>query len=284
MKIPTRPSIRTSPCSARTGAARPTPPRRHRGAAARGRRARRHRRSDRRLVGPAQLARRQGRGLQGPGAGRRPRRLAAAGEWRRRGRAAAGGPGREPRGRHVANDVGERTRWFTEFAGTLYRANKAPLHLVLDEAHNFAPQGKVPDPDAGKMLHAASTLASQGRSRGIRLTMITQRPQKLHKDSLTSAETLIAMRVIAPHDRARGQGLDRRLRRRGRPRRHRHAGEPAEGRRAGSGIPKAASAADEVPAIKTFDSSATPMGAPLAPRKALRRSTSPRSARRWRMP
>lgn len=97
--------------------------------------------------------------------------------------------------------VGERTRWFTDFAGTLYRANKTPLHLILDEAHNFAPQGKVPDPDAGKMLHAASTLASQGRSRGIRLVMITQRPQKLHKDSLTSAETLIAMRVIAPQDR-----------------------------------------------------------------------------------
>jgi DNA helicase HerA-like ATPase len=52
--------------------------------------------------------------------------------------------------------VGERTRWFTEFAGTLYRANKTPLHLILDEAHNFAPQGKVPDPDAGKMLHAAA--------------------------------------------------------------------------------------------------------------------------------
>jgi DNA helicase HerA-like ATPase len=101
--------------------------------------------------------------------------------------------------------VGERTRWFIDFAGTLYRANRAPLHLVLDEAHNFAPQGKVPDPDTGKMLHAANTLASGGRSRGIRLTMITQRPQKLHKDALTSADTLIAMRVLAPHDRGRSR-------------------------------------------------------------------------------
>lgn len=97
--------------------------------------------------------------------------------------------------------VGERTRWFTEFASTLYRSNKGPLHLVIDEAHNFAPQGKVPDPDTGKMLHAANSLASGGRSRGIRLAMITQRPQKLHKDTLTSADTLIAMRVLAPHDR-----------------------------------------------------------------------------------
>lgn len=97
--------------------------------------------------------------------------------------------------------VGERTRWFIDFAGTINRINKSPLHLVLDEAHNFAPQGKVPDPDTGKMLHAANALASEGRSKGIRLTMITQRPQKLHKDTLTCAETLIAMRVLAPHDR-----------------------------------------------------------------------------------
>lgn len=97
--------------------------------------------------------------------------------------------------------VGERTRWFIDFAGTLNRLNRAPLHLILDEAHNFAPQGKVPDPDTGKMLHAANTLASGGRAIGIRLIMITQRPQKLHKDALTSADTLIAMRVLAPHDR-----------------------------------------------------------------------------------
>lgn len=52
--------------------------------------------------------------------------------------------------------VGERTRWFIDFATTLQRTNKSPLNLVLDEAHMFAPQGKVPDPDTGKMLHAAN--------------------------------------------------------------------------------------------------------------------------------
>jgi hypothetical protein len=98
--------------------------------------------------------------------------------------------------------VGERTRWFIDFASTISRLNRAPLHLVIDEAHNFAPQGKVPDPETGKMLHAANTLASGGRGIGVRLLMITQRPQKLHKDTLTSADTLIAMRMLAPHDRA----------------------------------------------------------------------------------
>lgn len=97
--------------------------------------------------------------------------------------------------------VGEYTRWFIDFAGTLYTTLRNPLHLVIDEAHYFMPQGRVPDPDAGRMLHAGNRLMSGGRSRGVRGMLITQRPAKLHKDSLTCADTLIAMRVIAPQDR-----------------------------------------------------------------------------------
>ena len=97
--------------------------------------------------------------------------------------------------------VGERTAYFTAFAETLLRRNRGPLRLVIDEAHVFAPQGKVPDPNAGKMLHAANNLVSLGRSIGLRIVLISQRPAKLHKDSLTQVETLVAMRVIAPQDR-----------------------------------------------------------------------------------
>lgn len=98
--------------------------------------------------------------------------------------------------------VGERTRFFTDFAETLLRKNKGPLHLVIDEAHVFAPQGRVNDPQSGKMLHATNNLVSLGRASGLRITMISQRPAKLHKDSLTQVETLIAMRCTAPQDRA----------------------------------------------------------------------------------
>lgn len=94
-----------------------------------------------------------------------------------------------------------RTRFFTAFAETLLRTNKGPLHLIIDEAHLFAPQGKVNSPDAGKMLAEANELVSRGRSAGLRVILISQRPAKLHKDSLTQAETLIAMRLIAPQDR-----------------------------------------------------------------------------------
>ncbi|NOG70497.1 helicase HerA domain-containing protein [Roseicella sp. DB1501] len=97
--------------------------------------------------------------------------------------------------------VRDQTRFLTDVAETLYRLNRKPLHLIIDEAHNIMPQGKVADPQSAMMLHAANRLLSQGRSRGLRVMMISQRPQKLHKDSLSQAQALVAMRVVAPQDR-----------------------------------------------------------------------------------
>lgn len=98
--------------------------------------------------------------------------------------------------------TGERMRFFTDFADAILRVNRGPLRLVIDEAHLFAPQagtrgaGAMPD-----MLHAANNLISLGRSRGLRVVLISQRPAKVHKDSLTQVESLVAMRLIAPQDR-----------------------------------------------------------------------------------
>lgn len=97
--------------------------------------------------------------------------------------------------------VGERTRFFADFGNALLRKNKGPLHIVIDEAHLFAPQGKVADPQSANMLHAANNLVSLGRARGLRVTLISQRPAKLHKDSLTQVETMVAMRLTSPQDR-----------------------------------------------------------------------------------
>jgi len=96
----------------------------------------------------------------------------------------------------------DRTRFYIDFASTLFNKNHAPLWLVEDEIHNFAPQGKVMDPDAGKCLHWANRLSSEGRGNGITLLMASQRPQKVHKDTVTCAETLFAMRVVHNLDRA----------------------------------------------------------------------------------
>lgn len=96
----------------------------------------------------------------------------------------------------------QRTRFFTAFAEALLRFNRGKLTLIIDEAHLFAPQGKVNDPQSGMMVGATNNMVSLGRSRGLRIILISQRPAKLHKDSLTQVATLIAMRLIAPQDRA----------------------------------------------------------------------------------
>lgn len=97
--------------------------------------------------------------------------------------------------------VSDRTRFFVDFAQSLFRNMRGARWLVIDEVHNFAPQGKVMDPDAGKMLHWANRLASEGRGKGLNILAASQRPQKVHKDFVTSCETLVAMRVIHPLDR-----------------------------------------------------------------------------------
>jgi hypothetical protein len=93
----------------------------------------------------------------------------------------------------------EQDRFVTAFAETLYRKNRAPLHLVLDEADAFAPQRPMPGQQA--MLGAIEDLVRRGRARGLGLTLITQRAAVLNKNVLTQIEVLVALRTIAPQDR-----------------------------------------------------------------------------------
>lgn len=98
--------------------------------------------------------------------------------------------------------VSERTAFFTEFAEAIRRKNKGPLKLIIDEAHLFMPQAGAQFGGATPaMLHAGNNLVSLGRSKGLRITLISQRPAKLHKDSLSQAHSLVAMRLMAPQDR-----------------------------------------------------------------------------------
>jgi hypothetical protein len=97
--------------------------------------------------------------------------------------------------------VGERTRFFIKFAETFFRP-RGQRWLVIDEVHEFAPQqGRIRDVNANMMLHWANRLASAGAGKGITLISASQRPQRVHKDFLTSSATLIAKNVNHPLDR-----------------------------------------------------------------------------------
>lgn len=95
---------------------------------------------------------------------------------------------------------GESTRLLTDFFEMLYaKANRYPLHLVLDEADSMAPQS--PMPDQRRLQGAVNKVVRRGRVKGFRPIMITQRPAVIDKSVLSQISTLVAMRLPAPHDR-----------------------------------------------------------------------------------
>lgn len=93
----------------------------------------------------------------------------------------------------------EQTRFMTGFAERLYQKNRQPLHLILDEADQFAPQ----TPEAGQqpLLWAMNRIVRLGRARGLGVTLISQRPAVVNKNVLTQTEVLVTLRLTSPQDR-----------------------------------------------------------------------------------
>ena len=98
----------------------------------------------------------------------------------------------------------ERSRFSIDFADRLFQRNTRPLMLFCEEAHRLMPQnlteygkGSRVEEMLGKMLK----LQTEGRTSGIGLTAITQRPANLHKTFTTQSEILIAHRTLGPQDR-----------------------------------------------------------------------------------
>lgn len=90
----------------------------------------------------------------------------------------------------------------TNFAERLYHAKgmkRDALHVAVDEADAFAPQN--PRPESARLLGAMEDLVRRGRSRGLGLTLITQRPASLNKNVLTQAEVLVVFQLVGPLDR-----------------------------------------------------------------------------------
>lgn len=95
---------------------------------------------------------------------------------------------------------GEQIRFMTDFCERLYHKNRDPLHFMMDEADAFAPQR--PMPGEQRLLGAIEDIVRRGRARGLGVTLITQRAAVLNKNVLTQVEVMVALRTIAPQDRA----------------------------------------------------------------------------------
>jgi hypothetical protein len=92
-----------------------------------------------------------------------------------------------------------RRRFMPAFAEALYEANVEPLHLILDEADLWAPQRPIKGWEG--LLGHIEEIVRRGRVRGFIPWLITQRPAVVHKDVLSQADILIAMKLTASQDR-----------------------------------------------------------------------------------
>lgn len=87
-----------------------------------------------------------------------------------------------------------------DFARRLYLRNTDPLHLFLEEADDYIPQR--PMRDEAQLLRAWENIVRRGRSRGLGMTLITQRSASINKSVLTQVQTLFVLRTTGPQDRA----------------------------------------------------------------------------------
>jgi hypothetical protein len=92
----------------------------------------------------------------------------------------------------------QQRHFVTEFMERLFRRNRDPLHLVIDEADRFAPQGGARD--NARLIGAYEDIALRGRKPGIGSTSITLRPAQLHSAIRSQVEVLIAMKLLGKLD------------------------------------------------------------------------------------
>lgn len=93
-----------------------------------------------------------------------------------------------------------KRQFLLDFARRLYARNRTPRHLFLEECDDYLPQR--PGRDQLALLGAWEAIVRRGRSRGLGLTLITQRSAVVNKNVLTQVGTLITLRTTAPQDRA----------------------------------------------------------------------------------
>lgn len=86
------------------------------------------------------------------------------------------------------------------------RADRRPVLVVVDEAHNVCPQ-EPSDPLTALSSGLAVRIAAEGRKYGLHLLVSTQRPQKVHENVLSQCDNLVLMRMNSPGDIAHLAGL-----------------------------------------------------------------------------
>lgn len=120
----------------------------------------------------------------------------------------------DPAARCVVVDLGslatreEQSLTAAAVLGELWRRReeRAPVLVVMDEAHNVCPGGATDALTALAADHSVR-IAAEGRKFGLYLLVSTQRPQKVHENVISQCDNLVLMRLNARADAAFAQAV-----------------------------------------------------------------------------
>ncbi len=87
-----------------------------------------------------------------------------------------------------------RENWATAVAEPASEDERVPIFIVIDEAHNLAPQDADGETRA-EVREKIAQIAAEGRKYGLFLILVSQRPSKLHMDVLSQCDNLCLMRM-----------------------------------------------------------------------------------------
>lgn len=94
--------------------------------------------------------------------------------------------------------ISGQKRFMTAFMEEMYRINENPIHLFIDEADEFCPERPMKGDE--RMLGAGNRIVRRGRSKGMGVTLITQRTASISKNALNQCGTLIMFGMMGVQD------------------------------------------------------------------------------------
>lgn len=95
----------------------------------------------------------------------------------------------------------EQHEFVADFVEKLFTtAERSPIHIIIDEADEFAPQTLSSSRHQKRSLDAIDRLVRRGRSKGIGVTMITQRSAVIAKNVLSQIDSLWLLNMVEPRD------------------------------------------------------------------------------------
>ena len=95
----------------------------------------------------------------------------------------------------------EQHEFLADFGQCLFMLSvRSPLHLIIDEADEFAPQTLQTSKHQRRSLEVIDRIVRRGRTKGLGVTLISQRPAVVNKNVLSQIDSLFLLNMVAPGD------------------------------------------------------------------------------------